>query len=196
MRTLSPAIAPYLRSQTQAEILALLLLHPERSYTLTKISDRTGATASVVHREVSRLVEAGVLSDEQIGRSRVIRANQDYRLFEPLRQIILGTLGPAPVITEELEHVRGIDEALLFGSWAARQAGQGGHEPRDIDVLVVGDPDRSELNEAAYRAEKRLGIPVNISRVTPLAWRERTEPFLRTLASRPTLKLDLQEHTR
>lgn len=193
MRTQPPAIAPFLRSQTQAEILALLLLHPEQGYSISEIARRIGATTSVVHREITRLVEAGVLLDEAVGRTRLVRANREYRLIAPLTQIIVGTLGPIPVLTEELSQVVGIDRALIFGSWAARHSGLTGREPRDVDVLVVGEASRADLNDAAHRAEQRLGVPVNITRVLPRSWHDQTEPFLRTLSARPTIPLDLQE---
>ena len=174
----------------------MLLLHPDRGCSLSEIARRTGATSSVVHREVSRLVEAGVLLDEQVGRARLVRANRGYRLIEPLTQIIVGTLGPEPVLTEELSQVAGIEHALIFGSWAARRTGLTGNEPRDVDVLVVGNASRAELNEAAHHAEQRLGLPVNITRVSPQAWHARAEPFLRTLTARPMVPLDLQGTTR
>jgi predicted nucleotidyltransferase len=50
---------------------------------------------------------------------------------------------------------------VVFGSWAARYAGETGPPPRDIDVLVVGRVDRADLYDAADRAQARLGIEVN-----------------------------------
>ena len=38
---------------------------------------------------------------------------------------------------EELEGVEGIEKAYLFGSWAARYAGEAGRAPADLDVLVI-----------------------------------------------------------
>lgn len=60
----------------------------------------------------------------------------------------------------DLAGVAGIKAALAFGSWAARHTGQGGVRPvGDIDVLVLGDPDRDALYEAASRVERQLGRP-------------------------------------
>jgi predicted nucleotidyltransferase len=57
--------------------------------------------------------------------------------------------------------VTGITDAYIYGSWAARHAGQPGHRPvADIDVLVLGKPDRDRLYDALGTAEKRLGRPV------------------------------------
>ena len=65
--------------------------------------------------------------------------------------VLAGALGP----------VTCIEEAYIYGSWAARHAGQPGWRPLgDIDVLVLGQPDRDQLYEAIGKTETRLGRPV------------------------------------
>ena len=51
---------------------------------------------------------------------------------------------------------------LLFGSWVARNQGEPGCAPNDIDVLVFGNPDRDSVDgavERAERAERRIDLP-------------------------------------
>src|SRR5665647_3642465 len=67
------------------------------------------APAAVVHHEVSRLVDASVLGDSRQGRSRLVRADPDYRLLRPLSELITCTYGPVPVLTRELAEVPGIE---------------------------------------------------------------------------------------
>jgi predicted nucleotidyltransferase len=40
------------------------------------------------------------------------------------------------------EVLAGIEAAAIFGSWAARAAGEAGPSPVDVDLLVIGRPDR------------------------------------------------------
>lgn len=184
-------MAPFLRSAVQGEILALLLLRPETSLSIADIVRETGGTPTVVHTEVSRLVESGVLTDTRVGRARLVRANPDYPLLRPLTEIVAATFGPVPVLGAALTGVAGIREAYVYGSWAARAAGEPGPLPRDVDVLVVGDADRAALNEAAAAAEETLRVPVSITKVAASSWAEATEPFLRTVRSRPMVRLDV-----
>jgi hypothetical protein len=61
----------------------------------------------------------------------------------------------------------------------------------DIDVLVLGDPDRDALYEAVRRAEHRLGRPVQVT-VRDGSWLESgSGSFYDTIKGRPTLKLTL-----
>jgi predicted nucleotidyltransferase len=191
MRTNAPPLAPFLRSNTQGKILALLLLNPDDAFSLADVARSVEAPTAVVHKEVSRLVDAGVLGDSRQGRSRLVRANPDYRLLGPLTELITGTYGPVPILTSELADMDGIAAAYIYGSWAARHEGDHGDQPRDIDVLVVGSAARTALNEAAAAAEERLHVPVNITKVSPEAWAASKAPFLVTVRSRPLVRLDL-----
>src|SRR5659263_605570 len=155
MRMNAPPLAPFLRSNTQGEILALLLLDPDDAFSLVDVARAVDAPPAVVHKEVSRLVEAGVLRDSRQGRSRLVRANPEYRLLRPLTDLIAGTYGPVPVVADVLHGTPGIEAAYIYGSWAARHDGESGTQPRDLDVLVVGTAARVDLNEAAAAAEER-----------------------------------------
>ncbi len=81
------------------------------------------------------------------------------------------------MLAEELEGVEGMEKAYLFGSWAARYIGEAGRPPADLDVLVIGNPDRDELDDAAQRAEGRLAREVNFTIRSPAWWREGTDGF-------------------
>ena len=189
MRTDSPPLAPYLRSQTQARLLAELMLRPDVACSVTKLAQRVGAPQSVISTEVARLVKAQVLTDEHVGRTRLVQANRDYRLFAPLAQILAATFGPEPVMTRLLAGVEGVDEAYVYGSWAARFTGVPGRAPGDVDVLVVGTADRAILNEVTMTAESELGLPVQITRVSHSSWEQASEPFIQTVKAGPLVPL-------
>jgi predicted nucleotidyltransferase len=96
--------------------------------------------------------------------------------------------GPRSVVAEEFAALQGV-EVYIYGSWAARYLGEPGPPPGDVDVLVVGTPSRDAVWEAAERAERRLHKEVNAHVVSPARWEERTEPFLRQVASRPLVRV-------
>ena len=73
MRSAAPALLPVFRSQLQADILAALLLNPEREYSVTDLARRFDAPLSTVHGEIKRLTEAGLLRRRNVGRSALVR---------------------------------------------------------------------------------------------------------------------------
>lgn len=160
MRSDGPALLPVFRSQRQAELLMWLYLHPESEYGVSDLAERLGVPLSTLHREVARLDEAALVTSRRLGRNRLIRANRDHPAADSLTRLLEVTFGPRAVISEEFA-IPGAEQIVLFGSWAARYAGEPGPPPHDIDVLVVGTVDRADVYDAADRAAARLGVEVN-----------------------------------
>jgi hypothetical protein len=188
MRTSAPPLLAIFRSQLQGELLAQVFLGSEAA-TVSEIARALEAPVATVAREVSRLAAAGVLLTNRRGRALLISANEANPAVQPLRELVLIAFGPRQVITEEFGPIAGIQELLLFGSWAARYLGEPGPVPGDIDVLVVGDVDRDATYDAAERAAKRLRREVNPTTVSSTRWAGNEEPFLRQLRLRPLLPL-------
>ncbi len=190
---ISPTLLPLLRSQLQGELLAVVLLHPEREFSLVDLARKAGASHTAVLREVNRLVAAGILSDQRVGRTRVVSARTNTPLARPLTDLIAVSFGPLPLLTDALSGVAGLERAYIYGSWAARYKGEPGPPPGDIDVLVVGVPDPDELFDIAESVGRRLLREVNVHRVPPSAWATAAtdDPFLKSVRERPLVELDL-----
>jgi DNA-binding transcriptional ArsR family regulator len=185
MRSDAPRLLPVLRSQHQADLLAVLLLHPEQEYTIADLTQRLRIPQSTVSGEVRRLADADILTVRPVGRSRLVRANASSRLVGPLTELVTLTYGPHVVIADEFADLQDVASVVIFGSWAARYQGQRGMPPDDVDVLVVGAPDRIAMYGAAERAESRLGRPVNPTVCSPDQWAQPAEPFIVEVKSRP-----------
>lgn len=184
MQIEAPPLLPLLRSRLQAELLTLVLLSPGREWTLTELAGRVGSSVATAQREVSRAEQTGVLTSRRLGNTRLVTAAPSP-LTEPLTELLLRSFGPRQVIAEELAGLPGIERVFLFGSWAARYAGQSGRPPADIDVLVIGAPDRDDLDDAAQRASARLSREVNITIRPPDWWQSGDDGFHTEVTTRP-----------
>jgi len=191
MRTPSLPLLPLLRSRVQGDLLALVYLNPDEEYSITEVAHRIGASVKAVHQEATRLVGAGLLSDRKLGTSRLVRSVQDSLLSRPLTDLLAVTYGPLPVLNRLLAGLDGIDQAYIYGSWAARYNGEPGPIPADVDVLVIGDVDPDELDERARNAEAVLRREVNVRRVRPATWKNEQDPFVATVRARPLVELRL-----
>lgn len=175
---------PILRSQPQAELLTALLLHPDNEYTITELSRTLGVPLTTAQREVNRLSEAGLITERRVGRTRVVRANQASRYHRPLTELLTLAFGPHVVIMEEFTEVPALGVAI-YGSWAARYNGIAGPPPADVDVLVVGEPPRAEVYDAAEQAEQRVGFPVNVTLCSPERWTAASDALIQQIRSAP-----------
>jgi AraC-like DNA-binding protein len=192
VNTVAPRLAPIFRSDTQAEILARLLLNPDHGHTIAELARLVGASYASAHREIQRLLETGLLVQERVGQAVRLSANQEDPAYAPMAELLRLSYGPAAVLPRLLAGLPGVEEAHIYGSWAARRAGEPGGPPGDIDVLVVGHPSRAAIHEAAQQAERVLGREVNLRVVTPEAWRAGEDLFLRTVRERPRVRLELE----
>jgi hypothetical protein len=64
-------------------------------------------------------VDADILSERQVGRTRLIRANDETPLVDPLREILTIATGPVVVLAEELARIEEIESGFLYCSFAS-----------------------------------------------------------------------------
>ena len=88
--------------------------------------------------------------------------------------------------------MKGIERALIYGSWAARFHGQSGPPPNDIDVLVVGDPQRRALARIARELSQQLGLEMEPHVASPEDYERGASGFLRTVRQGPLVELNLE----
>jgi DNA-binding transcriptional ArsR family regulator len=190
VKVLPPVLTPFVRSDAVGAILAETFADPGQELTIAEIARRAEVLPAVAHREVGRLVAAGVVTDRREGNNRLIRVNTAQPLYGPMSEIVAMTYGPVPVLRELLTDRPGVEDAYIYGSWAARRLGQAGPPPGDIDVLVVGDLDLDDLIQVQDAARVQLRAEVNIHRISPEAWANPdNNPFLTTVLSRPRVRL-------
>ncbi len=188
----APSLLPILRSRQQGEVLTYLMCDPDRETSMSELAHRVGAPLSSVHREVERAEAAGIVTSHRLGNTRFVRADTDSPYFDSLSDLLVKAFGPPHVLAEALDGVAGIEAAYVFGSWAARLHGVSGRRPvNDIDVLVLGEPDRGELYRALSGVEERLGRPVNVV-IRDSEWlQDGSGGFHATVTERPVVAIEI-----
>lgn len=81
----------------------------------------------------------------------------------------------------------------MYGSWAARFLGSEGQRPvEDIDLLVLGEPDRDDLYAAVEGIDARLGRPAQVT-IRDADWLTTGDgSFHDTVVSRPMVPIVLE----
>ena len=194
-RGATPSLLPVLRSRQQGELLARLLGDPDLEVSLTDLAAMLSIPVSSVHREIDRAQSAGLVTSRKVGNTRLVRANTASPYFAGLADVLVKAFGPPLVLAEALAGINGIDAAYIYGSWAAVFRGSGAPVSRpvaDIDVLVLGCPDRDKLYAALSATEQRLGRPVQVA-LRPPGWLNTGRgTFHTTVTERPVAEIDLR----
>lgn len=190
MRSPAPPLLPIFRTSLQPRIL-LQVLTSNEGITAMDLARRLNEPQPTVARETRRLLDAGLLRGERIGQAIRLHPATENPVIAPLRQLLIIAFGPRQLLEQTLSDIEGIDEAYVYGSWAARYHGEPGPPPHDIDLLIVGRPDRDDIDAALHEPERELGREINVTYVSPPKWAEASEPFLRTVKERPLVRLEL-----
>lgn len=154
------------------------------------IAKRVGVPLSTVQREVQQLEQGGLVASERVGNTRLAYANEESPYFEELESIVLKAFGPTTLLAQLLRDIPGIEKAHIYGSWARRYLGEDVGSPRDVDVLVIGDPDTNSVYAAARRAERELNMEVNPLIISLTEWAN-PRGVIKRIKSGPRVALEL-----
>ena len=175
------------RSAIRRRILELFVIDPDGRRHLREIARLAGTSAGTASRELGRLLVAGLVERSVEGRQVYFRAVPSA-LFRSISAVVRQTSGAGAVLRRLLEDVPAIDRAVIFGSYAAGVTRPGS----DIDLLIVGSPDRDVLTERLELAAREIGRPVNEVVFSPdelAARRERGDAFAESIAAEPTVQV-------
>jgi len=172
----------------QIELLGLLLLQPERSWTLQELARGLAAPASSVHRELGRAERAGIVTREASARPHRFAAATDDAFYEPLVALLGRSIGVEQELRASLDEQPGVLAAVIHGSWAG-----GSRRPdSDIDILVVGDIDLRELRRHLRPIGERAGRTLDLTVVTTEELQREVNDqssFARRILETPTIPL-------
>ncbi|WP_419688803.1 nucleotidyltransferase domain-containing protein [Burkholderia theae] len=195
------SIAPTLFSDYRRRVLGLLLLRPDQALHVREIARLTGTTPGTLHKELSKLAEAGILSRDRQGNQVVYRANRSCPIYEELASIMRKTSGMGDVLAEALlPCAEQIAVAFVFGSVARGQE----TADSDVDVMVIGSVGFAAVVGMLYDAQATLGRDINPQVLSADEFRagvEGHDAFLRDVLGKPKIFLigsddDLAELTR
>ncbi|MCH8977456.1 MAG: nucleotidyltransferase domain-containing protein [Proteobacteria bacterium] len=168
-------------------VLALLLLNPDKRYHVREIARLTGTVAGTLHKELSRLAEAGILARQSMGNQVQYFADRNCPVFDELASILRKTSGLVEVLANALVSLaENIDVALIFGSMASSRESSAS----DVDLLVIGDVDFADVAKSIYPSQDILQREINPKVYTQEKWRRllaKKDGFAKEVMKQPKL---------
>jgi predicted nucleotidyltransferase len=181
-------LAGALFSKVQQKVLALIFMHPDRSFYMRQIVSALHSGTGAVERELAKLERSGLASVEKIGNQKHYRANRSAPIFEELQSLLRKTVGLHDPLRAALAPFSDrIKVAFVYGSIA-----KGKDTARsDIDVMVIGDDlTYSDIFAGIQEAEKTLARPINPNIMDIAAWKKRQSGknhFVSTIVNAPKI---------
>jgi len=176
------------KSKIRQEILRLYFSNVSRKYYLREMERLLGYSAGNIRRELLRLCGDDFFKTQKVGNLVYYSLNQDHPLFNEIKNIVFKTIGIEASLRASLSSLKNIRVAFIFGSFAS----QNEKETSDIDVLIIGKPDMSLLNEKVRDLEQKLKREINSSvygQTEYQAKKKSKSGFIMELLKRPKIML-------
>jgi hypothetical protein len=164
-------------------ILAQLFMNPTDGFTISELAKQANTSIPTAMREVERLLESQLVTQKPVGRARLIQVNTKHELHDSIRKIVAYSYGPAAVLPAALHGIEGLEQAYLYGNYAAYLKKE---RPSDSPEI-----DRIEASNAAKRVEGYLERAVNVKFVGSQEWETSSSEFVVEVKKRPLFELKI-----
>lgn len=144
-------------SKIRTKLLDAFLSLPKARFYIRELERKINEEAKNISRELKNLESIGLLTSETQGNQKFYSVNEDFFLYSELKGIIIKTTGVLGLLKEALKKLKGIKAAFIYGSYATGKE----TESSDVDLMIVGKPDLTELNEEINGLEDKLDREIN-----------------------------------
>ncbi len=182
------------RSRVRSALLAVLFSN-DRRYYQRQLERLLRHPVSAIRRELLRLEREGLIRRSKEANVVFFQANREHPLFEEVSSIVAKTIGIPSEIRHRLVGLKGIQAALIFGSYSRALAKERDVEwtaESDVDLLVIGDVDLGEVAHRLRTLEERFQRSVNPTLYTVAEIHERLkkgDDFLADVLRHPIIPL-------
>ena len=144
-------------SKIRIKLLDIFLSLPNARFYIRELERKINEEAKNISRELQNLETLGLLISEKHGNRRFYSLNENFFLYPELKGIIFKTTGVLGLLKEAVTKLKGIEAAFIYGSYATGKE----IESSDIDLMIIGKPDLTELNEVISGLEDKLNREIN-----------------------------------
>lgn len=180
-------LAGALFTPVQQVVLGLLFGQPDRRFQSAELIRLADSGTGAVHRVLTRLADAELVSVERVGNQKYYQANRASLVFDELHGLILKTSGLLGPLRAALAPLAGrIRAAFVYDSVAKGRD----RAASDIDLMLVADDlDYAELLAALQPVESVLARTVSPNLMTFSEWRRKRKQsgFAARIAGEPRL---------
>lgn len=145
------------KSKIRQALLTLFFTNPSQKYYLQELSRMLGYSAGSIRRELLRFQTDDLFNTNRVANLLYYSINTKHPLYKELKSIVSKTVGVEGSLKKTLSSFKKIKIAFIYGSFATRRE----KAASDIDLMIIGEPNTSRLNEKIIELEKGLKREIN-----------------------------------
>ena len=164
-------LSSLITSKTRINILMRLFLNANQQAYLRELADEFNVSPSQVQDELKHLKEADLLIHKKNGRQTFYRANKAHPLFPELQSMVQKALGMDQILESIIERLGDLELAFLIDDYAQ------GKDTGLIDLVLVGDIDRTNLEDLVKKTEKYISRKIRTLVLNQQEYAKMTDVF-------------------
>jgi hypothetical protein len=141
-------LSTLISSKTRIRLLLKFFLNSNATAYLRSLEHEFGESSNAIRIELNRLEDAGLLISSNDGNKKIFQANVGHPLFKEIHSIILKTVGIDQIIDNVTERLGDVQSVWLIGDFSK------GIDGPVIDLIMIGDVDKTYLNQLTEKTEK------------------------------------------
>jgi predicted transcriptional regulator len=147
-------IETLISSKTRVKLLLKFFLNSNNSSYLRGLELEFGESTNAIRLELNKLEGAGLLNTHNKGNKKYFQANTTHPLFNDINSILLKYTGLDNILEKVIDNLGELKFVFVVGNLAKGLASE------IIDLVFVGDIDKTYLFELVQKAELKLGKKV------------------------------------
>lgn len=145
------------KSKIRQNLLVLFFTNPSQKYYVRELERLLGYSVGSIHRELLKFKKDSLFDTQKVGNLLYYSLNTKHPLFNELKSIVSKTAGVEGSLKKILRSIEKIEIAFIYGSFANKKE----KAMSDIDIMIIGNPNTSNLNEKIMILEKLLKREIN-----------------------------------
>lgn len=153
-------------SKTRVKLLHLFYTNPNRAFYVREITRKIDEQINSVRRELSNLLNIGLIKSDSSGNKLYYEVNQKYKHYQALRAMFTGMSGtqeavvPQNDLGQRFKELGAVQLAVITGVLVRNKTAP-------VDVLIVGDVNRTKTEKLMAELEEEEGTELRYTILNP-----------------------------
>jgi predicted nucleotidyltransferase len=135
----------------------LFFENEDSEYYLREMARITGVPATNIRRELKKLEEDKLFVLNRRGNLLFYKLNKKHPLFKELKKILFQEIGIEFELKSLFKNLKGVEKVFVYGSYASGK----NRTDSDIDIMIVGSPNKAKIEDKISELEKRYQREIN-----------------------------------
>jgi predicted nucleotidyltransferase len=153
-------------SKERKAIFSQFISNEGEEFYLRELERITGISVGNIRRELNKYLDEELFITRKKGNLLFYKINTDHNLYPELKKILQTEIGIEADLKKELEQLDNLDFSFIFGSYAKGEAKTGS----DIDLMIIGKPERKLLLNLISKLEKKYNRDINYQVNSKSTW--------------------------